>query len=74
MRTSSNVLEYATIIDQTAKRRRLIETCQDIESKSRAGSGNIDDLIDEAGVKFLNHGEVGPDSGEKKKNQNIILC
>ncbi|MGE4631488.1 MAG: replicative DNA helicase [Planctomycetota bacterium] len=71
VRTSSNVLEYATIIDQAAKRRRLIETCQDIESRSRSGSGNIHELIDDAGAKFLNMGEVGPEAGAHSIQESL---
>lgn len=62
IKTSSNALEYTNIIQQTAQRRRLIESCQDLESRARAGSGNVWDLIDEAGARVLN---LGKDDGDR---------
>ena len=63
VRTSSNILEYANIIQQTSKRRRLIESCQELESRARAGSDNVWDLIDEAGAKVLNLAQDDGDRG-----------
>ncbi|MGE4602592.1 MAG: replicative DNA helicase [Planctomycetota bacterium] len=54
VRTSSNALEYANIIEQAALRRRVVELCQDLESRARTGSGNINDIVDEAGARVLN--------------------
>ncbi|MGE4619065.1 MAG: replicative DNA helicase [Planctomycetota bacterium] len=53
VRTSLNAPEYANIIQQTAQRRRLIESCQELEARARSGTGNVGDLIDEAGATVL---------------------
>ncbi|HIK82361.1 MAG: replicative DNA helicase [bacterium] len=53
VQTSSNLLEYARIIQEASQRRRVIEMCQDLETRARSGSGKVRDLIDEAGGQVL---------------------
>ncbi len=77
VRTSSNAIEYATIIEQTALRRRMIELCQDLESRARAGSGNINDIVDEAGARVLNlakdDGRIGIHSIQESLDEGFKL-
>jgi len=63
IRTSSNAIEYAKIIHQEAQRRRLIETCQDLESRARSGTGRVRDLIDDAGAQILTLAEDDANQG-----------
>lgn len=71
IRTSSNAMEYANIIQQTAQRRRLIDSCQDLETRARAGTGNVWDLIDEAGAKVLNLAKDDGDRGTHDIKESI---
>ncbi len=63
VRTSSNAVEYAKIVSQDARRRQLIELCQDLESRARSGTGQVRQLMDEAGASFLGLAEDDASKG-----------
>ncbi|NCF98127.1 MAG: AAA family ATPase [Planctomycetia bacterium] len=53
VRTSTNALEYGSIVQQTARRRAVIEVCQDVETRAKQGQAPADDLIEEASTLIL---------------------
>ncbi|MDG1456093.1 MAG: replicative DNA helicase [Planctomycetota bacterium] len=71
VRTSTNALEYGSIVQQTARRRAVIEVCQDVESRAKQGQAPADDLIEEASTLIL---ELADNSRRKNvTNMNEAL-